>query len=349
MRNGMRRNQHVLVSLVVTCLLPSAFASAATIRIDFELLTERGFPLTGAHEWSRLFSRFDNTHATIRGARDRDRPGIEQVGTKERPVYRVVGLLTRRNRLQLPGPNEFSLSDRAGVEAWIEKLRTVGVPRDAETELAFGLLDTELVSFHERLERVVAFDTKGVRSGDVCRRLVHNLSISFDVSPAAKNAFGRDELVVDELQGLSHGTSLAAVLRPLGLACAPRRRTAGIELYIAESRELTEWWPVGWPLQQAPFKVAPLLFKQVPVEIADFSLEKALAAIQPRVEIPFLNDHNALAKLQVNLETQLVSFPKRRTSYKKVLDVILFQSGLKAVVRTDDAGKPFLWITSAKR
>ena len=345
----MRRDHHQFISVFASCLLSCAIAPGATVRVEFELMTERGFPVTGAHEWSRLFAEIDSTRVTIRGARDRDRPEIQQIGTEERPAYRVVGLLTRGNRLQLPGPNEYSLADRARITAWIEKLRTVGVPRDAETELAFGLSPTELVAFHERLEKVVAFETKGARSGDVCRRLVRELSIVFEVSVGAKSAFSRNELVIDELQGLSHGTALAAVLRPMGLAFAPRRRTQGIQLYVAESRELAEWWPAGWPLQQAPFKTAPLLFKHLPVEIADFSLRKALDAIQPRVEIPFLNDHNAIAKLQVDLDEQLVSFPKRRTSYKKVLDVILFQSGLKGVVRTDDAGKPFLWITSATR
>jgi hypothetical protein len=249
----------------------------------------------------------------------------------------------------LPGSREISLDDRGSVVKWIEDLRVVGIPRDRESELAFGLASNELVAFHERLTKPVTFETNGVRSGDVARRIVKEVSLDFEVSTAASRAFARNELVADELQGLSHGTALSAVLRPLGLGAAPRRRVEGVQLHIALSTELAESWPVGWPRQEPPFKAAPALFEHLPVEISDFPLNKALEAIQSRVKVPFLYDHNALANFQIDLSGERASFPKSRTSYKRVLDTVLFQARLKCEIRDDDAGTPFLWITTIRR
>ena len=44
-----------------------------------------------------------------------------------------------------------------------------------------------------------------------------------------------------------------------------------------------------------------------------------------------------------------VDLPPKKTFYKKILDLLLFQKKLVAEVRTDEAGSAFLWITSAKR
>ena len=43
-----------------------------------------------------------------------------------------------------------------------------------------------------------------------------------------------------------------------------------------------------------------------------------------------------------------VSHPQHRTSYSIALRKMLFQAGLKFEVRVDEAGKPFLWVSSVK-
>ena len=76
-----------------------------------------------------------------------------------------------------------------------------------------------------------------------------------------------------------------------------------------------------------------------------------LAAIQQRVNLPFLLDHNSLARQNIDATQAIVSFPNRSTlhSYRKILDSILFKAKLKSELRVDEAGKPFLWITTARR
>ena len=341
----------MLVSGVLLLICGDALAQVHTLaRVEFELATEPGFPLNGAREWTRLFSGFEGTRVQIRSARSTDGESVRNMGSEERPSYKVAGLLTRRNRLRLPGAREFTLGDRKQIASWIEELRTEGTPEERATRIAFGLSSEETVSFHSRMAAPIGFDTKGRRSGDVARQIVKELGAQFEVTPTARQAFGRNELVGDDLDSVSIGTALAATLRPLGLATAPRKRAGRIELLIADADELDEWWPIGWPRQQPPYKMAPSMFERLEVSIEKTTpAKKSLDAIQGRVKVPFLYDHNSMARLDIDLEATFASFSRRRVTYKKVLDSILFQSRLKSELRTDDAGTTFLWITTQKK
>jgi hypothetical protein len=64
--------------------------------------------------------------------------------------------------------------------------------------------------------------------------------------------------------------------------------------------------------------------------------------------MPFLYDHNALARDRIELAQVRGNVPAGRTYYKRIVDRLLFQAKLKTDVRVDEAGKPFLWIMSTK-
>jgi hypothetical protein len=324
---------------------------AAQPRITVELATESGFPINGQRRWIEALKDLDLASLRIRTARPREQVSVTNRGTESAPMYAVVGVLTDRNRLILPGA-EFSINDRSGIAKWFEKLRTEGTSGPTKQPLAFGLSGDELLSFNDQVAEPVGFETKGKRAGDVVRRLVNELGLACEVTTKATEAFHRNETVLDELKGVTAGTALAATLRPLGLVAAPRKQTRNrVELLIADVREIDETWPVGWPPQESPYKVAPDLYKKLPVEIKNTPLAEVLAAIQPRVNVPFLLDHNSLARQNIDPNEALVSFPRRPThySYRKIIDSILFKAKLTSELRVDEAGKPFLWITAARR
>jgi hypothetical protein len=56
-------------------------------------------------------------------------------------------------------------------------------------------------------------------------------------------------------------------------------------------------------------------------------------------------DHAAIDAARIDLAKTQVRIPKTRTSYKRVIDRALSQSRLGSDIRTDESGKPFLWIT----
>lgn len=314
-----------------------------------ELITEPGFPATGSHRWMQMLKDLNVSNLRIRSSRSGDKMGVRERGTASSPIYQVTGLLTNRNTLRLPG-GEFGFGDKPGIARWIAKLKEGGESGLFETAGAFGLTATQLVKVHESLNGPVVFSTKDQRSYDAMKRIAGTLSLSFSADQGAVNRMVGDNPVRDELQGLSAGTALAAILRPLGLILVPQKQPGGqIKLLITDVRRSSESWPIGWPPEESPRDTLPELFNFLKVEIQDQPLSTALTAIQGRIKAPILYDHNSLALESIDPSQVKVSHPDVRTYYKRIVDLLVNQAKLTSELRVDEAGKAFLWISSRRR
>src|SRR4051812_29389409 len=103
---GLKRTRQTgLLAISVAILLGTTpdQSLAAGARVDMELCTEQGFPLTGAQEWYKLLTALKVEGLQIRGIRETDKAAIESRGTEANPAYRVTGILTANNQLILPG------------------------------------------------------------------------------------------------------------------------------------------------------------------------------------------------------------------------------------------------------
>lgn len=319
-------------------------ASAQSPAIQFELVTEQGFPVDGAQSWLQLLAKLNQTSIRIRVAEAGERESIKNEGTDQKPIYHVVGVLTARNRLRFPG-REFGLSDRERIGQWIQDLAKNGIGRPKKTTV-FGLTEEELVACHEKLAARISCATQGRRAGDVARDIVNGAGVGFGATDAARRALGGQAVVAEDLQPLSCGTALAAVIRPLGLVFRPERAANGtFRVQISEVREVEESWPVGWPLEDIPAKIAPKLFDYLKVTITSRPLTEALSAIQKRVQVPFLMDYNGMARGRIDPAEVKVSYTKDRAMYQKIIDNLLYQAKLTSELRVDEAGTGFLWIS----
>jgi hypothetical protein len=333
-------------------LVPALFATpccpAPAAEIELELVTQQGFPLTGSRQWIEVFKNQD-VQLRIRSATPGDRVEIVNRGTESAPVYHVRGLLTRQNTLMVPG-GRFTPRDRAQIAAWIDKLRRGGLdPSGGSRPSAFGLTGEELVSLHESLATRVSESTKGEDPKDVIRRIASRIRTRVVVGPAARGAFVEGDTVYDELQGVSCGTALAAVVRPAGLVVVPSKVGSEIQLSVVDSRRTSESWPIGWPPEKKERELVPKLYEFLPVEIEGAQLTEALEAVRGRLGVPMLFDQNSMARHRVDPAKVRVSLPVGRTYYKKALDRMLFQGQLKAEVRVDEASQPLLWVSTIKK
>lgn len=346
----MNRTMAIKVALTTafsTILLGSGTTLAAP-RVELELITEAGSPVTATHKWNKFLGDL-GIRVRIRSASRGDRIEVRQRGEGDSAVYQVTGVLTDRNTLRLPEA-EFRLGDRSGLSDWLAKLREGGERRLQETEGAFGLTPTQLLAVNEALSRPIRIATKGKDAFEVLKAASPQVSLPFAADSQAQRVMADGGPVLDELQGLSAGTLMAAILRPLGLVLVPRKGEGGkVKLWITDVRNAAESWPVGWPLQKAPREVAPELFEFLQVEIADRPLSESLDAVGSRLKIPMLMDHNSLARHRIDPETTRVTLPSRRTYYLQILDRLLNQAQLKNELRVDEAGTPFLWISTLKR
>ena len=155
--------------------------------------------------------------------------------------------------------------------------------------------------------------------------------------------------VAEELNGVSAGTALAVVLRPLGLVWQPRRLPGKpLELMIVDSQESLENWPIGWPLERPPVQIEPRLFERLQLEIRGYPLGDALDAIEKRTGVSFFYDHNSLARAGVELKKTKVTLIQDKASFMVAIDKLLRQCKPQLIdeLRVDENGKPFLWITT---
>jgi len=338
------------------CLLPAviliccwAVPAIAAPRVELELITEPGFPTTGSHKWLAMFRELKVANLRIRSAGPSEKVEIRRRGSGNSTVYQVTGLLTTRNTLRLPG-GEFRYGDKPGIARWITKLKEGGESGLHEAPGPFGLTATQVVAVHEALSMPVTFSTKGQNSYDTMKKIADGLALSFVADHGAMGVMAGGKPVRDELQKLSAGTALAAILRPLGLALVPKKQPGGeIKLHITDVRGAPESWPVGWPSELPPRETLPDLFKFLPVEIEDQPLAEVFGIIGSRVKAPFLYDHNSLAQHGIEPAEVKVSHPRVRTYYRRIIDRLANQAKLKSDLRVDEAGKPFMWISSIRR
>jgi len=318
--------------------------------VYLELLVEGNPALGGAQKWSRFLAKCDFTDVRIRGGRPGDKTALKQKGTEDSPRFYIVGILNQRNMMELPGAR-FRFGDQKGINAWIKKLRADGKEEVFAVRGTFGLTKDELLKVHKQLSKPIRVATRGVRVGKVAQAIVNDLGMPFSMSPGARAAFQTQESVAEELKAMSSGTSLACAVRPLGLVVAPRKQAGKpVEIHFAKTGEIREPWPVGWPPQKSPGKSFPKMFKFLNISVDNSVLSEALESLEGRMEgRPFLYDHNAMARHRIDPKKVKVSFPKKRSYYKRIIDDLLRQALLKSEIRVDENGLPFLWISTLQK
>ncbi len=338
-----------LAFLILLNCIPALATAADASRVEFELILESGLPPTAPQQWMEVLKDLKLRGLRMRQAKSGDQVEVIDEGSERSRSYRVVGALTARNTLLLPGGRSFNISDKRSIATWIEKLPHGGADESAAKQSAFGLSEKQLVAIHGVLGKPITFLTRDRSSNEVITTIVRGLAVPVELDASAKTGVNSQESVLDEFEGLSSGTALAGILRPLGLVLAPEKFNGSeVRLRIAEVRQLSQSWPIGWPIEKTPKESAPDLYKFLNVDITDVPLNEALEAIQKRVQMPFLFDHNSMARHRVDPVKTKVSIPPGKTYYKGILDKILSQGKLRCEIRMDEAEKAFLWVSTQK-
>jgi hypothetical protein len=330
---------------LVLCVGLVAQSAMAAGRVELVLIGDNQL---GAefHRWIRVLSQAGVENVRMHSGDASQQPRIEVQGTADRPVYVVTGLLTSRSELVLPGAR-FSLADSARIAHWMSDLAANGPPERREPRGAFGLTAKQSELVAKALSPAVGFSTKGKPRDQVVRQLASTLQPAPTVSDGAWGVLGNDP-VAEELSELSCGTALAYVLRLAELCLVPRSAGEQVAYAIVPADQSIQGWPVGWPAEKPAREVVPLLFEFLNVEIKGVAASTAMEAIVGRLKVPLLVDHAALGRYGIDPAKVMVTLPTGRSTYSLILQKTLFQARLKFELRLDDAGKPFLWITTIK-
>jgi hypothetical protein len=348
-----------LLSAALVLAFSQAANAATSPAIELELVTERGVQITAPQEWLQLLAGIGIEHVQIRGGGEGDQPQITNRNSGRTATYHVVGVLTSKGQLQLPG-GTFTKTDRAKLKDYFAQLGADGADAVAAPHIRFGLTEKELTAVLADLAQPIDFETKDLTPRAFLDRLQTKLTFKPSIDADAEQTLRAASPAVDDFKAVSAGTALAITLRNCGLVMRPEKKRGQPVAYsivvagpdVVRARMLgkmtspdMQYWPIGWQSEKSPGEMAPALFQSRNAEIDGFSLQEALDAIAPLVKIPMYFDRAALKAHQVDPTMLQVKLARTKTSYKRVIDRILSQAHLASEMRTDEAGVPFLWIT----
>jgi hypothetical protein len=333
--------------ILLLSVLSASAAAADKPRVTLEVIAREGLAPTASQQWYQALSKLGIDGLRIRSDDLAGEMGVTNQGSQAAPAYKVVGILSADNVLRLPG-GAFGPRDTGKLQKWLDELRDAGVEGVTQPRSAFGLLPRQLQAVNDDLMRPLGFSTKGMPAAAAVAQIAKSLRNPLAFEPGATRALAQVKLD-DELDKLSRGTALAAIVRPAGLVVRPvQTGGAGVEYRIERPQAGEGVWPIGWPPKERRSETLPALFEMLNVEIKEIPVSEALAAIEARLKVPLVFDRNALALHGVDPTTAPADVPEKRMSYSQVLRTVLSQAKLTYELRVDEAEKPFLWITTVK-
>ncbi|MGD0896930.1 MAG: hypothetical protein ABR915_03780 [Thermoguttaceae bacterium] len=334
-----------LAPLVLAGLIAPAAAFAAAGKVQLEIVgaSEAGTALA-LQDWLKALRSAGIENVRLRTAQDAAAPGIEVRGTEENPVYVVTGVLTGGDEVLLPGAR-FRRTEAKRLAAWLADLAERGPPDRRPPPGPLGLSAKQFHEVHDDLARPLGFSTRGITRAEAVQKIASRLRLALRIEGPLADG---DDKIEEELSGLSSGTALACILRPIGFAMVPRAGGGAVTYAVAKAQLDREVWPIGWPPDKPQNEVLPALFEFRNVNVQNVSASQVMDAIGRQIKVPILLDHNAMARHGVDPAKASVSLPQQRTNYSLALGKLLFQARLKFEIRVDEAGTPFLWVSTVK-
>lgn len=344
---GPRMRRAVLLAGLVALFLQSPAPGEGARRVKLELFADQQASITSQQAWLRELSAAGISDLRIR-AGSPEKVGIEVSGNEPDVTYFVTGLITTGDELIFPG-KRFRLNEAPQVARWLRQLSEKGIEeKHEEPRGAFGLRPEDFEKAMKDLAQPVGFSTKGTDRAAVLRKIGEQLAGPLRIEARLPDSDDQSQ-VAEELAAISCGTALACLLRPVGLGLVPRSQgRANLEYHVVAAKQGTDVWPVGWPPEKPLPRILPALYESFNANIQDVPVTTVLDAMAKRLTLPFLFDHNALARHWIEPTKEKVRSPQSRTTSNQLLRKVLSQAGLKGEVRVDEAGKPFLWVTTVK-
>jgi len=208
----------LLFAWVTVALGTTAVQAAGQVRL--ELVGDAQGSALVFQEWLRVLGRAGVKNVRIRSATAADKVGIEVRGTESRPVYVVTGIVRSGDELLLPG-GRFRQSDATRLARWLEDLARHGPEGGGGERSAFGLSAAQFERVQQDLARPVDFATRGTSRDAAVSKIAARLLSPLQIDANLRRML-QEDTVGEELSGMSSGTALAYVLRPMGLCLVPR-------------------------------------------------------------------------------------------------------------------------------
>ncbi len=318
--------------------------------IDVDII----IPSVGAgaevQEWGRFFQSI-GISAQLRQGLIGEKPATTESTRGTIRTVTIVGRLDPRGKV-LFFDRTYTPADREKVKEWIEELKIYGAQGSPEGKPTWGLNKEQFEALFESLGKPTAESCKGLSLNEMLAGRDWKGEGQYPVrlhtsTETILSALTTEHRIRIDPVGLSRGTALAILLEDAGLGFRPQRTPSGnIELTIYPLSAIKDPWPMGWPPDpvQPRNEIAPGYFKNGQVDFEGQPLDIVLAACSERAEIPILIDYPKCEARKVRPAEVLVSHPPRKLAYALVVNSVVHQAKLTAVLKLDESGKAFVHV-----
>ncbi|QDT70320.1 hypothetical protein MalM25_32670 [Planctomycetes bacterium MalM25] len=342
------------IAALAACL--TLIAAEAHSAVPVEIASHAPPHGTAPRQWLQRLSDAGAGSTRLVGASGREKPRLDELGEGRdgRPIVKVYAVLTRKNELLLPGARgheRYRLSDQKKLAEFFQRLEAGGAEGVTAPRGKHDLTEAEFTDAFTRLQRPLPSPADGATLQELIDEAARVTRLKIEADAPLRPVLATRVEDAASLDRLACGTALAAALRAEGLALTPDKPIGGaMRLRIVASKDAAEPWPVGYKPERSPRETAPILMDFLTIEIDGYTLAEALGAIRPRLvwkdkPLPIVWDRFAMRSAGIDPAAVPVTFKRKRTFYKKVVDKLAFQARLKLDLRVDEAGTPFLWLT----
>ncbi|MCA9058163.1 MAG: hypothetical protein KDA85_06675 [Planctomycetaceae bacterium] len=331
----------------------SSLALQGPFPLEIEILTQPqpGYGIK-AQEWGREFQQ-TRFVPRFREARRGERMRVENIDSRDRRVVHVVGGLDRDGTISI-GDQKFRITEMEQLKALLEEYARWGASGPLKERPHWGLDEEQLRTMMNQLNAPVGrpVELQSALTAADSIELPAQFRLTFTPAARARLAeFPPDPNAGSiEMNGLSKGTALALALAQFGLGFRPIMAPNGqVELQVDTGTEASNLWPIGWTSQESITTVVPSYSRNIDIDDLDnVAVTGLLQIIAERMKVPHYYSANELQAAGIDVESLTYSRKKSSISPFRLLTLVAATHKMGIDLRVDEAGKPFLWVTTSK-
>ncbi len=315
--------------------------------VDVTILTPSFGGALESQRWAKALSDL-GIDVRFRQAIAGDKPEVSEKTRGTLRTVTLVGALGSKGTLEFPDRG-FGLDEANAFAEWVDELKTYGAQGAPEGQPLWGLSRLQFNELFEALSEPATEEVEDLPLKEALSKLPLPAGHSLVLQSSAEAYLAKHPpgVVKNRLEGFSGGTALAIALQEAGLGFRPLRNPAGqIQLVVQPLDDISDPWPVGWPIDNPinQSDYAPAMFKFVEIGFDEVSLQDVLDAAAAAIEVPIIVNEYKTQQAKVDLETHLVSYRPQKTTWSLMINSCIRQAGLVKEVRTDEAGRAFVAI-----
>ncbi len=212
-QTGAKQTLMLLLVLLTVAAIESTAVGQRRF-VELEVSAGQQSALGDQQRWMETLSNVGADRVRSKTDRYATQPAIKEIQSAGTVTVKVSGILNG-DKLVLPGKT-FSIRNVAGIRDYLQQLRDDGATVTMAEKKAFGLTSEQLVDVHTALTGVIESETRGTNAAQTVESLLAQQAFRTVMGQNVKSVLNRST-IDEELKGLSIGTGIAAMVRPLGL------------------------------------------------------------------------------------------------------------------------------------